>query len=164
MEELSENTQSSGDTRMNVGHRKSNLTSIGREVMIDDIAGMILKCKKRKNIMNVIVRKYGYSPTTAKDIFTEANKYIAKNFSQDEVKIAARKVNDLYERTIEEKETHVRWKLIAADQMSKLFGHYKPDTMIQINNLNGELYDKMKDYTIEELEEINKILKKDGEK
>jgi hypothetical protein len=159
MKELSENIQSSGDTSV-VKVERHILTKVSRDLMIDDISDMILKCKKRADIVDRIINHYGYS--TAKDIICECNKQIAKQFSSDEIKIAARKVNHLYEKTIEDDEMFIKWKLVAAEQLSKLMGHYKPEIQINNNTLNVNVEKKLEEYTVEELLKIKNLKDNNG--
>jgi hypothetical protein len=146
----------SGDTSTSVKKVERNIyTKVSRDLMIDDISNMILHCRKRADIVDRIVNYYGYA--SGKDIICEVNKLIAKQFSGDEIKIAARKVNHLYERTIEDEEMFIKWKLMAAEQLSKLMGHYKPEVQITNNTLNLNVEKKLEEYSIEELLKIKEI-------
>jgi hypothetical protein len=138
-------------------HRRSVLSKYQRELMIIAVAEMILSGVSRSDIVDRVHVNYGYSVNTIKDIIVEAQTMAAKQFSPEEIKIVARKIDALYSRTLGDTEKSIMWKLKAADQWAKLHGLYKPDALIQIN-INAELDKKLKEFTVEQLEDFDEII------
>ena len=129
---------------------KISLTRMQREKMIREIGVLILKATPRSSIVEILVQKYNYSHRTTDDLIVEAQRAVAKSFTNDELEIAKNQIKHLCEATISDEEEFIMAKLKSAEILMKLMKLSGPETAIQNNTINLNL----NDLTLDELKKI----------
>lgn len=133
-----------------MARKYQKLAKLQRRKMINEVAVMILKNKKRDDIVNFIVDKYQYSPKTTNDLICEAQAFAARKFTDEEVDLAKRQIYDLTQEIMNDEDEIGLSKLRAAELLGKLMKAFQPDVAIQNNTMNLNL----SNLTTEELKQI----------
>lgn len=117
-------------------HMKTNtLAKVSRIKMMNEIVQLILKCKPREYIVNVLVKKYKYSVSTTPDLIAEAQKLAAQKFTEDDVFIAKQQIKKLSEDIISDEEEFAMTRIKAAELLGKLMKAFESEININ-NNVN----------------------------
>ena len=111
--------------------RKSKLTKYAREVMILEIAEMILKGTERSIIVDVLHKKYNYSLNTVNDLISEGNAKACTLFTPEEINLAKRQIKNVSEEIMFDQLGFGIARVKAAELLGKLMGLFKPEIAIQ---------------------------------
>lgn len=130
--------------------RKSNLTSLQRSNMIQEIGALILNSTPRMEIVKYIVETYGYSPKTTNDLISEGQKAIAKSFTNEELEVAKQQIKHLAEKIMSDDDEFSMGRIKAAELLMKIMKLSAPETAIQNNTINLNV----KDLTMDELKQL----------
>ena len=117
-------------------HRRSILTKYARELMIVNIAEMILQGKQRSDIINTIHNTYNYSINTCKDLICEGQTLAAQQFTPEELQLAKRQIKAISEEIMFSPEELSFVRLKAGELLGKITGAFKPEIAIQNNIYN----------------------------
>lgn len=131
--------------------RSPKLLGKKRELMLKDIGRMILKCRPRLEIEETLMTKYKYSWGTTADIICEAQRYVAKKFTDEEILIAKQQIKEMCESVMSDEDEISLSKLRAGELLGKLMKAFNPDIAIQNNTTNNI---NLSELTLSQLKEL----------
>jgi len=131
--------------------KKQRCDKVQRDLVLLELAEMMLKGRPRSEMVDVLINKHNYSINTTGDLISDAMKVAAKQFSTEEIDLAKRQIKQLSEDIMFDKEEFSMSRLKAAELLAKLMRAFQPEVAIQNNTVNNLNF---KDMSLQELKEL----------
>jgi len=116
--------------------RPSVLSSIQRDIMMNEIVAMLYKCTPREKIEEYIL-SCGYSRGSLKDLIAEATHLAAKKITTDEAELAKQQIKTLAETIMNDEDEFSMARIKAGELLGKLMRTFQPEVAIQNNVVNN---------------------------